>query len=379
MGYIRTAATVDLTAAKNNYNVIKNFLPTAAKILAIVKADAYGHGAVRMAQLYESLGANYLGVACIAEAVELRMGGILAPILVVGPTPCLYAAEAAEHSITLAVYSHEQLEELQKQAKNFKKPLKIHIKVDTGMGRLGFAPQHFEHQLLTLLKTMNESSRFNIEGIFSHFSVSDEPGKKFEDYSAMQTELFKAVCEKTENSLNQPLLKHLCNSAGAYFYPNSVFDMVRVGIYLYHPGAELPQSVRDKFLPVMSVHSHVEMVKTVPAGTNIGYGNSFTTTKPTKIATVCIGYADGYSRQLSGCGTVLVHGQKLKVLGRVCMDQIMLDATDLPSITAGDKVTIVGRDGTEEITFTQLAEFLNTVPHELMCGFAPRVQRIYTA
>lgn len=373
----RTWAEIDLGTAARNFHAIKAQIPPGVKIMAVVKADAYGHGAVRLARVYEREGADFLGVACIDEAAVLARAGVSLPLVVLGPVFPESVEIAKQADAAVPVFSAESLAALSQASAETPGALKVHIKVDTGMGRIGFYPSELkEHS--DALRRAQEDGSIKVEGVFSHFAVSDMSDSDSRAYTTRQYESFRAVCRMLEEAGFTGLFKHVSNSAGTLFGEFPEQNLVRPGIHLYMP---VDPGAGFEFEPalgaVMSVKTRVTMVKCVPAGTDIGYGRTFTTAAPTDIATVCMGYADGYPRLLSGGGRMLVRGKSAPVIGRVCMDQLMLDVTGISGIVPGDIVTVVGRDGDEEISFYELAGLVGTSVHELTCGISPRAERVY--
>ena len=372
----RTWAEIDLDVAESNYNYIRSL--TKSKICPVVKADAYGHGAVNMAKMYEDLGADFLAVSNIEEAIQLRRAGITLKILILGYTPPKDANTLCYNDISQCVYSIEYAEELSEVLKKSGNKLNIHIKVDTGMSRLGFFYQDFNRDE----KAVDEIARVcNMqglvpEGIFTHFSVADE-GDKGNSFTMRQYGLFKELIETLIGKNIKFKYRHCANSAAILDFPLSHFDMVRAGIIIY--GLEPSSDIRNKgkLKPCLQLKSVVSHVKTIPDGTDISYGRKFTAEKEMKIATVPIGYADGYSRLLSGKGNVLIKGTRCPILGRVCMDQLMVDVSHIEKVNTGDLVTLIGTDGAETITADELAELTGTINYEIICDIGARVPRIY--
>lgn len=364
--YFRTYASVDIGAIKHNLAQVKSKLNKDVLSLAIVKADAYGHGAVGVAKAITHQ-VDYFGIAELNEAVELREAGVDKPILVLSYTsPYLYETLIL-NELTQTIFNYDDAVELSKAAVRLNKIARVHIAVDTGMSRIGF---FCNRESVEIVKRINDLPNIYIEGIFSHYACAD-----CEDRSTTvrQTEIFKDFIKSLEDrGINIPI-KHLCNSAGILTC-DEMFNMVRIGIILY--GLYPDEFVIDGSIdlkPAMKIVSHVIHVKEVPAGSGVSYGHTYFTDEPTRIATVCIGYADGYSRSLSNKGRVLINGEYAPVIGRVCMDQLMVDVTHLTDVKVGDEVVILGKDGSNEITAEELAELTGTINYEVVCQFQKRV------
>lgn len=364
--YYRTFAEVSIDAIENNLINLKSKLKPGVLTLAIVKADAYGHGAVGVSKAIQDK-VDYFGIAELMEAVELREAGVEKPILVLSYTsPYLYE-KLIKNELTQTIFNYDDAVELSKVAVRLNKIARIHIAVDTGMSRIGF---FCNKESVEIVKKINDLPNIYIEGIFSHYACAD-----CEDRTTTnrQTEIFKDFIKALEDRGMIIPIKHLSNSAGTLTCDEQ-FDMVRMGIVLY--GLYPDKCVDDgsvKLQPAMRVVSHVIHVKDVPAGSGVSYGHTYFTKDKTRIATVCIGYADGYSRGLSNIGRVLINGEFAKVIGRVCMDQLMVDVTGLSDVKVGDEVTILGKCGENEITAEELAQLTNTINYEVICQFQKRV------
>ena len=368
--YYRTYAEIDLAAIRHNFDQLKAKLPAGTRVLSIVKADAYGHGAVAVAHTLESR-TDFFAVSAVSEGVELRRAGIKKPILLLSYTSPAEYDLLLQYDIRAAIFSLRDAKQLSDCALAHGKQAVVHLAVDTGMGRIGFPVTEEaadEAEQIDLLPGVT------VEGVFSHYATADMADKTEAD---AQTERFRLFLELLENRGVNPPIRHICNSAGAMEF-TECFDMVRLGIALYglFPSDEVR---RDGFSlrPAMRVVSHVIHVKTVEAGTAIGYGRTWIAPGQRVIATVCIGYADGFSRAFSNRGYVLIRGKKASVVGKVCMDQIMVDVTEIPGVRAEDEVTVLGRDGDEEITADALGKAVGTIGYEVICGFMPRVVRVY--
>ncbi|MFD0713750.1 alanine racemase [Paenibacillus sp. GCM10027626] len=371
-GYRDTWAEIDLAAIRHNVHEFRCRMAASCRFMAVVKADGYGHGAVEAAKAALDAGADYLGVALIDEALELRRAGIAAPILALGYTPPRAAAIAVEHQITLTVYSEDVLDELIRCSAAQQREAKVHLKVDTGMSRIGTTNIK---QLLALAERIGDCPRIQLEGIFTHFAEADAGDSPF---TTEQFRRFMAAVETLRAHGIEIPLKHCCNSAAAIHFPDMHLDMVRVGISLY--GLLPSRAMSVPFLrQAMHFKSCITMVKAVEAGVTVGYGRNYTAAGEggRMIATIAAGYADGLSRSLSNRGSVLVHGQRAPVAGNVCMDQTMLDVTGIADVKTGDEATIFGADGERFISVDELAIAMNTINYEVVCLIGKRVPRLY--
>lgn len=364
--YYRTYAEISLDAIESNLQSLKKKLKPGVLTLAIVKADAYGHGAVGVSRAIQDK-VDYFGIAELMEAVELREAGVQKPILVLSYTsPYLYEL-LIKNELTQTIFNYDDAVELSKAAVKLNKIARVHIAVDTGMSRIGF---FCNSESVEIVKRINDLPNIYIEGIFSHYACADCEDKST---TIKQAETFKTFIKALEDRGMVIPIKHMSNSAGTLVCDEQ-FDMVRMGIVLY--GLYPDECVNDgsvELCPAMRVVSHVVHVKDVPAGSGVSYGHTYFTKEKTRIATVCIGYADGYSRSLSNIGRVLINGEYAKVIGRVCMDQLMVDVTNLTDVKVGDEVTVLGKDGENEITAEELAELTNTINYEIVCQFQKRV------
>lgn len=347
--YTRVQAEVDLDAIRNNIKEVKRVIKPGTKVMAIIKADGYGHGAIAVAHALDSEVSGF-GVAAVQEAVNLRNSGIKQMILVLGPTFPEYFDEIVKYDISQTVFTFESARELSDEALRQGKKARVHFAVDTGMGRIGFTDNE---ESVEVIKKIAMLPGIDIEGIFTHYARADEADKTSVNEQIRRYSNFVKMVE--DAGVHIPI-HHASNSAGIIDLPESNFDMVRSGITTYgmYPSEEVKKDV-IKLTPALRLKSHVTFVKTVPAGCGISYGSTFVTTKETRIATIPVGYADGYPRALSGKGRMLIHGQYAPILGRVCMDQTMVDVSDIPDVKAGDKVILVGREGDNKITVEELA------------------------
>ena len=364
--YYRTYAAVDLDAIAHNLTELKKKIKKDVLSLAIVKADAYGHGAVGVARAIQN-DVDYFGIAELGEAVELRGAGVEKPILVLSYTSPYQYETLVKHELTQTIFNYDDAVALSEAAVKLKKIARVHIAVDTGMSRIGF---FCNNESVETVKRINDLPNIYIEGIFSHYACADCVER---ETTRKQTEVFKNFINELENRGMYIPIKHMCNSAGLLTVDEQ-FNMVRLGSVMY--GLYPDEYVNDgsvDLVPAMRIVSHVSHVKEVPAGSGVSYGHTYFTDKPTRIATVCIGYADGYSRSLSNKGRVIINGEYAPVIGRVCMDQLMVDVTGLSSVSVGDEVTVLGTDGENSITAEEIAELTDTINYEVVCQFQKRV------
>ena len=370
--YLRCYAEISLEAIGHNIREVKKRLPEGVKLLGVVKANAYGHGAVPVASYLENQ-VDYFATATIEEAIELRENAISAPILILGYVSPSQYGDLVEYDITQTIDSYAQALALEKEAARQNRKAKAHLAVDTGMTRIGF--QVTEHDADEAAK-IADLPHIELEGMFTHFSCADQEDKT---YCSMQMEKYdKMTALLAERGVTIPL-RHICNSAGIMEFDDHRFEMVRSGIITYgiYPSEEVKKERLD-LIPALSWKSHVIHVKEVGPGIGVSYGATYVTEKPmTRIATVSAGYADGYPRALSNQGCVLIHGKKAPIIGRICMDQMMVDVTDIPDVQVEDVVTLVGTDGDETITIEEIANPAARFDYEMLCDISSRVTRVY--
>jgi len=363
-----TIAQIDLDALVFNFRQLQKRVPKGVKILAVVKADAYGHGAVPISRKLEKIGVEYLGVAIAEEGVELRKGGVRTPILVLGGIYDGDIEKIFRFNLTPVVFHKDTLKSISKVAQRGKKRVRVHLKVDTGMGRLGVPLSLWPN----FLKEIRHFPKVEVEGILSHFSMMNE-----EDYNRHQWDQFLGAVRCAEE-LGIPY-KYLHMASSAMLTTSSYYSgsLVRPGIMLYgaYPSPVLKNLIHLK--PVMTLKTRIHFLKSVPSGFRISYGGTFVTRRESLIATLPIGYADGYSRTLSNRGEVLVRGKRAPVVGKVCMDFIMVDVTDIPKVSLGDEVVLIGNQGKEIITAEEIADRMNTISYEVFCSIGKRIPRIY--
>jgi len=368
-----TWAEINLDNLRHNIMEIRRITSSTSNICAIVKADAYGHGAVEVAKEALACGATYLGVAFLDEALELRKHGITAPILILGFTPENQFDKIIEHDITQTIYNTDSAKALSECAVKLNKKAKVHLKIDTGMSRIGFCP---EICFTPEFKEPFSLPGLEIEGIFTHFARADE---KDRSCTNEQFRLFIKVISSIEEDGYSIPIKHAANSAGIMEYPETHLDMVRPGIILYglYPSDEVSKQLIH-LKPVMSLKTRVSNVKVLPKGKAISYGGTFVAQRESIIATLPVGYADGYSRLLSSKAHVLIKGQRAPIVGRICMDQCMVDVTDVQgSVSIGDEVILIGEDGNDRISADEIAKLIGTISYEVVCGISKRVPRVY--
>lgn len=369
--YGRAAAFIDLDVIYENLKALKANTRPGTKLCAVLKADGYGHGAVPIAGRLSGL-ADFFALAAIEEAFQLRDQGIREPLLVLGYTQREAFLQAVREEIRLTVFDFGTAEEISEAAKRLGKTAFLHIKLETGMNRLGFLPGE---ESLRALERISRLPGVCLEGLFSHFARADEADKSFAE---KQYRIFSDFVQKLRERGIEIPVKHMGNSAAILDLPEYDADMVRAGIALYgmYPSEETGRG-RVFLTPALRLVSRVIFVKTIGAGEAVGYGGTFVAERKTRIATVAIGYGDGYPRSLSGKGCVLLKGKRAPIVGRVCMDQLMADVTDIDGVETGDEAVLVGKDGDDEITAEELAALAGTFHYEFVCGLGKRIPRIY--
>ena len=370
----RTWAEVDLDALRHNYQVLTRQLPEGCRFLGVVKADAYGHGAVPVARELQRLGAGYLAVSNYEEALQLRRGDVTLPILILGYTPAEFARDQAALHITQEVHSLDYGRQLSRQLEGTGLTLTVHMKIDTGMSRLGFFA-YDRPETVPELTELCGLPNLHVEGAFMHFAVADTPGEL--DYTKMQHQRFMDVLDALKQRRIQPEIVHCANSAATIAFPAYHHDMVRPGIATYGLSPSTEMRGMADLRPLMELKTTIAAIRPFEAGITVSYGRTYETPGPRTIAVCPIGYADGLQRRLSGKLHFLLHGKKVPVVGRICMDMCMVDITDVPEAQVGDTVTVVGRDGDETITWDDWADQLGTISYELVCDINKRVPRIY--
>ena len=368
----RTWAEISLENLRHNYEAIRKSLPAGCRFLGVVKADAYGHGALPVSRLLQEAGADYLAVSCLDEALELRRGGITMPILILGHTPYEYTGTLIEENITQTVTCLAKALEYSAEAVRLGKELKIHIKLDTGMSRLGFlcAGDYFEEGVDNVIRSCRLPG-LNPEGVYTHFAVSDEPGEDCEAYTRAQFKLFMDVIDAVKSRGGvEFLIRHCANSGATISYPEMALDMVRPGLLLYGYG---DSAGKLGLLPCMRLVTTVSTIKFYEPGTSVSYGRRFTTQRRTRMGVLAIGYADGLPRLISNKCSFAAKGGFAPQRGSICMDMCMVDLTELPQVDVGSEVELFGPAN----SIYKLSDAAQTIPYELLCAVSKRVPRVY--
>lgn len=370
--YYRVTAEIDLDAIYENLVNTRKIIDNNTRLMAVIKADGYGHGAVAVARTVDNIVDGY-GVSNLSEAIELRKHATQKMILILGYTAREEFDLMIENNITQAVFSYEQAVEISKAAVKMGKKAYVHIKLDTGMTRIGFKDNA---ESIELIKKINSMDGIEITGMFTHFAKADESDKTAAN---IQVERYVNFADELERQGVSMQIRHVSNSAAIIDMPQVNFNMVRSGISTYglYPSEEVDKS-RLALKPAMSIKSHISFLKEVDAGVAVSYGGTFVTKRPTRVATIPVGYADGYPRNLSNKGYVLINGAKAPILGRVCMDQFMVDVTDIDNVNYDSIVTLLGADGTEKISVEELSGLAGTFNYEFVCGISKRVPRVFS-
>ncbi|OON96973.1 MAG: alanine racemase [Epulopiscium sp. Nele67-Bin005] len=368
----RVIAEISTKAIKHNYHQVRKFVSKEVDIMAIVKADGYGHGAIESANILQKEGVSRFAVAIAKEGEELRLSGIHSQILVLGYTPPMDIEMLILNNLTQTIFSYEMAEVISKEAKRFGKTINVHIKVDTGMGRIGFLPNS---QSINDIKKIEQLPNINLEGIFTHFSTSDEQDIT---YTKEQWSVFKGFLHELKTVGIQLPVAHASNSAATIAHEYTHLDVVRTGIILYgyYPSNYLSHK-KIELMPAMTIKTQVVHIKELCKDQFISYGKTYQTNQKCKIATIPIGYADGYSRRLSNKGRVLIRGEYANVVGTVCMDQFMVDVTHIKDIQIGDEVVVLGTQNDKTISAEEIAMIIDTINYEVICMIGKRVPRIY--
>ncbi|MDH3975459.1 MAG: alanine racemase [Deltaproteobacteria bacterium] len=369
-----TVSEVNLAALRNNCKIIRKRTGNKCKLMAIVKADAYGHGAVPVSRALEKEGVDFLGVAILEEAVELRNGGIKAPILILGGLMEGQEGAIFDFDLTPVIFTLDSASRINEEALRRNKTANVHVKIDTGMGRLGINGREV-NSFFSALKTMKGLS---LEGAATHFSTADcRPGSPEASFTLDQIDKFKKALAQAESLGFHIKLRHASNSAAIFNYDEAFFNMVRPGIMLYgaYPSPDLAKV--EGLRGVMSFRTGITEIREIDKGSSVSYGRTFIAERKSRIAVVPVGYADGYRRELSNRGEVLVRGKRAKIAGRVCMDMTMIDVTDIEGVNLGDTVYLFGGEGSNAISVDEVAEITGTIPYEILCGISQRVPRVY--
>jgi len=365
-----TRAIIHRDALCQNYRELRANLSSNTGVIAVVKADAYGHGAAAVAAELTTAGCEFFAVALASEGADLRESGITAPILVLAGVWRDDLSLIFDADLTPVIHNAESARLIQEQAAEKNTVKAMHLKIDTGMSRIGVRP----HELTSFLNTLKGLANLRLEGLLSHFAEAEVAGSEF---SAAQLHNFNETITQTAEAGFHVKYRHMANSAAAVGIKESHFDLIRPGIMLYgsYPAAHLAKKIRLK--PVMELKTRILQIKRLPTGTPVSYGRTFITTRETIIATLPLGYGDGLPRKLSAEGHVLIRGKRAPIAGLICMDLTMCDVSDIPGVKAGDEVTLIGRDGSEEITASEIAEKTGTISYEIFCNISKRVPRIY--
>lgn len=370
--YQRVFAEINIDFVEENYKNMKAFIGKDKKIMIVIKADAYGHGALPIAMELKKVGMDSIGVATIDEAIELRKQIEDTPILILGHTPKEEFERLISYDITQTIYKYSMAEDLSKVAKRLGKQGKIHVKINTGLMRLGFYPD--EASLEDIVR-IHELPNISMDGLFTHFAQSDSEDPSFTE---KQIRIFEDFIERLkQRGISAPTV-HASNSAGYMNFEKAHYNMVRAGISLYglYPSLST-EKCKLKLKPVLSLKSKVIFLKEVEEGVPISYGGTYVTGVPSKIATISVGYGDGYPRSLSSKGRVLIRGEYAPIVGSVCMDYFMVDVTNIEDVCEGDEVVLIGRQGQNEITVDEIAKIDGTINYEIVCRLGKRIPRIY--
>ena len=373
----RTWAEVSLDNLEHNYRAIKNHIPEGCRFLGVMKADAYGHGAVPLSHALCELGAEYLAVSNLEEAIQLRRGGVRAPMLILGYTPASFADTMVFMDITQEVHSLEYAKELDTALAGTNYILNVHLKLDTGMTRIGFFAYDHERTLPELLEVCG-LPHLHVEGVFTHFCVADSKAPEDEAFTRTQYARFTVMLDALAAHGIRPELRHCASSGATILYPELALDMVRPGIATYgHAPSEDAEGILD-LRPLMTVRTTVAQLREIPAGTSISYGRTYTAERDMRVAVLPIGYADGLLRGLSGKVSFRIRGRMARSVGRICMDMCMVDVSEIPEIRVGDEAALFGydTDGTL-LPCERIAQLAGTISYEILCGISKRIPRIY--
>ncbi|MEG0391370.1 MAG: alanine racemase [Anaerovoracaceae bacterium] len=366
---------VEINLDNLDYNIqqIQTKIGENTKIIGVIKADAYGHGALEVAKVLEKNGVKIFAVATLQEAITLREGGRKEEIIMLGLTPALYADILVAYDITPVVNAYENCKAISDAAIKLGKTIHGLVAIDTGMGRIGYLPE--DTDIAAEIHRANALPGFHVKGIFSHFATADAKNK---NYALAQESKYNSLCKKLEESGIALSMKTLANSAAVMELPSAYFDAVRPGIILYgcYPSSEVDKH-QLSLRPVMSVKANIIHIKTVPPGFSVGYGRKFIASRESRIATIGLGYADGYPRPFSALGNVIINGVMAPLAGNICMDQCMIDVTDVPHVQLGDEVIIMGSDGQHSITADDIASATGTINYEIVCAFGQRLPKVY--
>lgn len=366
---------IHLEAIRKNVRFLKSRTEPSAKFMGVIKADAYGHGVIPVARILEQEGADRFAVALVQEGVEVRQAGFRQPVLLLGRALEEEYPQIFQYDLTPAVFSVDQAESLSKVAKAVGKVLPVHLKIDTGMGRLGFLSE--DPETVDCIEHILKLPNLRAEGIFSHLATA--PQTSDTSYCDMQFERFTALLEKLEHRGIRIPIRHIANSGATILFPRMHLDMVRPGTAIYglYPGPEMERMEDVPMCAAMEIKARLTNVKSVPAGTRVSYTGSFETKRPSVLGVVPLGYVDGVFRNLANRGTVLIHGQRCPMVGNICMDQFVVDLTDLDNPRVGDEVVLIGRQGRQAITAEEVGELAGTISIEVLCGLGKRMPMIF--
>lgn len=366
-----TWVEIDLNALRHNLFAIKKWVGPQIKILGIVKADAYGHGDYEVSRVLLSNGVEMLGIAIVEEGIQLREKGIKTPLLILGGIFEEQIDTVIQYDLTPTVYDLKLADVLSKRAYHFNKVIKVHVYVDTGMGSIGVK----HNKAVEFIKSLKDMKNLFIEGIYTHCSSSDENDSSFTN---LQIKRFRAILDALDTIKARIPLRHMANSGAIIGYPEAYFTMVRPGLSLYglYPSEDVSRDIGLK--PVMSFKTRIIHIKEMDTGDVVGYGRGYSIIKPTRVAILPVGYADGYNRLLSNQGKVIIRGRKSPIIGLVCMDQCFVDVTHIKDVSVGGEVVLYGSQGEETIPIESIAKQLDTIPYEVTCSISKRVPRIYT-
>ncbi len=379
MSKSRAWVQVDLRRIAHNVEEVRRLIPKTSKIMGIVKADAYGHGALACTRELEACGVDFFGVSSVDEAMQLRQGGIRSQILILGYTPPQHFMLLAEHDLIQTLVDLPYARKLEAFCAAHDVKVKAHAKADTGMNRIGVTVQDGEYHIEELL-AMYAMKHVQVCGIFSHFSVSDSHTENDLAFTKHQIELFERVLADIRHAGYDPGVTHIQNSYGILNYPHLAYDYVRPGLLYMGVTSDdaIPINTDPHFLPILSLHANVTMVKWLKAGDTVSYGRHYCAQERIKVATVSIGYADGLPRLLSNQGfEVLLHGKRVKIIGNICMDQLMLDVSEIGDVKEGDVVTLIGEEGDERVSVDAISRFAHTINNETLTRITARVPRMY--
>ncbi len=369
MQYRKTQAIINLDSIRHNVKQHQNVIGSNKKLMAVVKANGYGHGAIPILRAAVKQGVTWAGVSSAEEAIQLRKAGIKLPVLLMGGWYPEAVPTFLEHNITPSLYSLQQAELLNNYALQQDETIEVHLKLETGMGRLGFS----EHQLSNFFKKLGSLNNIKIAGVFSHLSSADE---QTTDFTNKQLETFKKRVEQLKQFTDLKWI-HIANSAGTSTVNDGISNLYRLGISMYGQPTSDHISRKLNLKEAITWKTAIAHLQQYPKGYPIGYNRTFHTKKDSTIATVCVGYADGYSRLLSNKGVVLVRGQRVPIVGRVCMDMFMIDVTEVENVSLYDEVMLIGKQGKEYISATEMASWLHTINYEVVCNISSRVPRHY--